>query len=116
LRHRGDKSDSATALLGAPAAERGDNLSGRASEWKGVTRKGDPFFISDRQRQSVKVRFRHLPPCDKDIERCECGGQLKIFAAIENPVVNVRILTHLGLPVRVPPHAQARPLALFNAP
>ena len=37
---------------------------------------------------------------DIDVERCECGGQLKIIAAIEEPVVIVRILTHLGLSAR----------------
>ena len=32
-----------------------------------------------------------------DVERCACGGQLKILAAIEEPVVIVGIRTHLGL-------------------
>jgi hypothetical protein len=40
---------------------------------------------------------------DIDVERCACGGQLKILAAIEEPVVIVRILTHLGLAARAPP-------------
>ncbi len=40
---------------------------------------------------------------DIDIERCAYGGKLKIIAAIEDTVVIVRILTHLGLPARVPP-------------
>ena len=31
-----------------------------------------------------------------------CGGSLKIIAAIEDPPVIVRILTHLGLPTRAP--------------
>jgi hypothetical protein len=36
---------------------------------------------------------------DIDIEHCpNCGGALKIIAAIEDPPVIVRILTHLGLP------------------
>ena len=39
-----------------------------------------------------------------DIEHCpQCGGTLKIIAAIEEPAVIVRILTHLGLPARAPP-------------
>ena len=33
---------------------------------------------------------------DIAIERCACAGQLKIIAAIEDPVVIARILTHLG--------------------
>ena len=36
-------------------------------------------------------------------------------AAIEEPAVIVRILTHLGLPARAPPRSPARPLALFQA-
>jgi hypothetical protein len=53
---------------------------------------------------------------DIDIEHCPaCGGALKIIAAIEEPAVMVRILTHLGLPARAPPRSPARPLALFQA-
>jgi hypothetical protein len=38
---------------------------------------------------------------DIDIEHCpNCGGALKIIAAIEDPRVIVRILSHLGLPTR----------------
>ncbi len=51
-----------------------------------------------------------------DIEHCpQCGGEFKIFAAIEEPAVIVKILTHPGLPARAPPHASARPLSLFQA-
>ncbi len=51
-----------------------------------------------------------------DVEHCaHCGGDLKIIAAIEEPAVIVRILTHLGLPARAPPRSPARPLALFRA-
>jgi hypothetical protein len=52
---------------------------------------------------------------DLDVERCVCGGKLKIIAAIEAPVVIVKILTHLGLPARAPPRSPARPLDLFHA-
>jgi hypothetical protein len=53
---------------------------------------------------------------DIDIERCpRCGGNLKIIAAIEEPEVIVKILTHLGLPARAPPRSPARPLALIEA-
>lgn len=50
-----------------------------------------------------------------DLEHCpQCGGDMKIIAAIEEPAVIVRILTHLGLPARAPPRSPARPLALFQ--
>ena len=36
-----------------------------------------------------------------DLEHCpQCGGDFKIIAAIEEPAVIVKILTHLGLPAR----------------
>jgi hypothetical protein len=51
-----------------------------------------------------------------DIERCSnCGGSLKIIAAIEDPPVIVRILAHLGLPTRAPPRAPVLRLDLFQA-
>mgnify|MGYP006053071557 FL=1 len=48
-----------------------------------------------------------------DMEHCpNCGGQLKIIAAIlEQPVIE-KILTHLGLQARAPPRAPARGQAL----
>ena len=52
---------------------------------------------------------------DIDMERCACGGPLKIIAAIEDPVVIVRILTHLGLPARALPRAPARAYSLVHA-
>ncbi len=44
-----------------------------------------------------------------DLEHCpNCGGQLKIIAAIlEQPVIE-KILTHLGLQARAPPRARSR--------
>ncbi len=53
---------------------------------------------------------------DIDLEHCpQCGGELRSIAAIEEPAVIVRILTHLGLPARAPPRSPARPLDLFQA-
>ena len=52
---------------------------------------------------------------DIDVERCARGGQLKILAAIEEPVVIVGILTHLGLAARAPPRAAAREFSLDYA-
>jgi len=44
-----------------------------------------------------------------DIEHCpNCGGQLKIIAAIIESAVIERILTHLGLQARAPPRVPAR--------
>ncbi len=51
---------------------------------------------------------------DIDLEHCpHCGGTVKIIAAIEDPAVIARILTHLGLPTRAPPRASARSFDLF---
>ena len=60
---------------------------------------------------------------DIDIEHCpNCGGSLKIIAcpeprrraAIEDPPVIVKILTHLGLSTRAPLRAPARRVDLFQ--
>src|SRR6202008_884401 len=52
---------------------------------------------------------------DIDIENCpNCGGALKIIAAIEDPPVIVKILSHLGLPTRAPPRAPAQRFDLFQ--
>ncbi len=54
---------------------------------------------------------------DIDIEKCphpHCGGTLKIIAAIENPAVIAKILTHLGLSARPPPRASARAFDRFH--
>jgi hypothetical protein len=90
-------------------------------------------------RRSFRVH-RRIPPCTQpiahahrpparmswahllkrvfaiDSEHCpNCGGALKIIAAIEDPPVIVRILAHLGLPTRAPPRAPAQRLDLFQA-
>jgi len=46
---------------------------------------------------------------DPDLEHCpNCGGELKIIAAIlEAPVIE-KILMHLGLQARAPPRVPAR--------
>jgi len=55
------------------------------------------------RRQPSAVPRASVPPADLDLEHCpQCGGELKIIAAIEEPAVIVRILTHLGLPARAP--------------
>jgi hypothetical protein len=50
-----------------------------------------------------------------DIEHCpNCGGALKIIAAIEDPPVIIKILSHLGLPTRARPRAPARRVDLLQ--
>ena len=44
----------------------------------------------------------------------ELRRALKIIAAIEDPPVIVKILSHLGLPTRAPPRALARRVDLFQ--
>ena len=52
---------------------------------------------------------------DIDIEHCpNCGGSLKIIAAIEDPPVIDKILSHLGLPTRAPPRSPAERFDLFQ--
>jgi hypothetical protein len=52
---------------------------------------------------------------DIDIERCpQCGGKLKIIAAIEELAVIERILTHLGLAAQPPPRTPARRVDIFQ--
>ena len=52
---------------------------------------------------------------DIDIEQCtNCGGALKIIAAIEDPPVIIKILTHLGLPTRAPLRSPAQRFDLFQ--
>jgi len=50
-----------------------------------------------------------------DIEHClQCGGPLKIIAAIEDSTVIAKILSHLGLPARAPPRSSARSFNRFQ--
>jgi hypothetical protein len=50
-----------------------------------------------------------------DIEQCpQCGGTLKLIAAIEDPPVIAKILTHLGLSARAPPRSPAWPFDRFQ--
>ena len=44
-----------------------------------------------------------------DMTTCsQCGGTLTLLAAIEDPAVIIKILSHLGLPTRAPPKTPAR--------
>jgi hypothetical protein len=48
---------------------------------------------------------------DIDIERCVCGGKLKIITVSEEPAVIERILMHPGLRAQPPSRAPARRVA-----
>ena len=51
-----------------------------------------------------------------DLEHCSnCGGELKIIAAILESAVIERILTHLGLQSRAPPRTPARERQVAHA-
>jgi hypothetical protein len=51
-----------------------------------------------------------------NLEHCSnCGGELKIIAAILEQSVIEKILTHLGLQAHAPPRAPARGRALQAA-
>ena len=88
------------AVVPGPPQKRGDDAAHRAHE--------APARMS--WARLLKRVF------DIDIEHCPaCGGALKIIAAIEEPAVIVRILTHLGLPAHAPPRSPAQALSLFQA-
>ena len=53
---------------------------------------------------------------DIDVEHCpNCGGRLKIIAAIVDPALITKILTHLHLPARAPPRSPALRVDLFHS-
>ena len=50
-----------------------------------------------------------------DMEHCpHCGGPLTIIAAIVDPTVIAKILTHLGWSARAPPRSPVRHFALIQ--
>jgi hypothetical protein len=62
---------------------------------------GEPASIS-----SARLLTRVF---ELDLKHCpNCGGELKIIAAILEMALIERILEHLGLPARAPPRAPAR--------
>jgi Putative transposase len=76
-----------------------------------------PTDHAQAQREPPRMSWAQLIKrvFDIDIEHCpNCGGALKIIAAIEDPPVIVKILSHLGLPTRAPPRSPARRVDLFQ--
>jgi hypothetical protein len=51
---------------------------------------------------------------DIDMERCACGGKLKLIAVIEKQAVIEKILLHIGLDAQPPPREPARRVGLFQ--
>jgi len=66
------------------------------------------------QRDSVVGGQFHHPRSTRHRTLPNCGGASKIIAAIEDPPVIVKILSHLGLPTRAPPRALALRVDLFQ--
>ena len=73
----------------------------------------------DAHGQGAPARISWGPAAQTRLRRrrgtmSNCGGALKIIAAIDDPPVIVKILSHLGLPTRGPPRAPARRVDLFQ--
>ena len=51
---------------------------------------------------------REVAPQPRPAGALRCGGRLKIIAAIVDPAMITKILTHLHLPARAPPRSPAR--------
>ncbi len=69
------------------------------------------FTLTPHPSAPVRLSFAQLLKrvFDIDIAQCpQCGGTLTIIAAIEDPPVIAKILTHLGLSARAPPRSPAR--------
>ena len=72
-----------------------------------ATETGDLPTASSRVRMSWAQLLKRVFAID--ITTCpQCGGDLTLLAAIEDPTVIAKILTHLGLPTRAPPRAPVR--------
>ena len=66
------------------------------------------MLTSPTAARTVPLREVQYERCSFDIERCACGGKLKLVAVIEEPAVIEKILTHLGLAAQPPPRTPAR--------
>ena len=72
-----------------------------------ANRDDEPPSASPRARMSWAQLLKRIFAID--MTTCpQCGGPLSILAAIEDPSVILKILSHLGLPTRAPPKAPAR--------
>ncbi len=74
---------------------------------------GDPPSVSTRARMSWAQLLKRV--FEIDMAACpQCGGPVTIIAAIEDPGVIAKILTHMGLPTRALPRSPAQACALFQ--
>jgi len=58
-----------------------------------------------------RIHWARLLKCvfNSDLAACpDCGGEIKIIAAITQPSAISKPLTHFGLPTRAPPRASAK--------
>src|SRR5262249_5628305 len=88
-----------TAAPAGPLIVRSTTLQVRRTPRRGKASKCVPWHFSNHHAFDI------------DIENCpNCCGALKIIAAIEDPAVIIKIVSHLGLPTHAPPRFPARPL------
>ena len=95
-------------VLAPNAALRSQIVPGQADPaTNAVNENGEAPAASTRARMSWAQLLKRVFAID--LTTCpQCGGPLTILAAIEDPSVIIKILTHLGLPSRAPPRAPAR--------
>ncbi|MEO7861106.1 MAG: hypothetical protein ABIU05_11790 [Nitrospirales bacterium] len=89
-------------------------LPGEADQARDTTEgDGEGLSVSPRARMSWAQLLTRVFAID--LTTCpQCGGPLTLLAAIEDPAVIIKILTHLGLPTRALPKAPARLDAFFQ--
>ena len=101
-------------VLAPNATLRSQIVPGEANPETDIANRDDePSAVSPRARMSWAQLLKRVFAID--ITACpQCGGPLTILAAIDDPPVIAKILTHLGLPTRAPPKAPARLDAFFQ--
>jgi hypothetical protein len=98
-------SPSGSATAGRPAAS--PCVTGRDALAGGPPGPEDPQLPPRARRLSWAELMRRIFAVDV-LECPRCRGRMRIVAAIDQPEVIAKILTHLGLPARAPPARPAR--------
>jgi len=86
---------------------------------RSIRKPPQPTTVTHHQSMPARLSWARLLKrvFDIDIVQCsQCGGTLKIIAAIEDPTVILKILTQLGLPARAPPRSPTRSFDRFQMP